>query len=167
MKKIVSLFLCLMILNCALALPAANAESIAEMTFDQLIELRRKINLELFSRPEWQEVTVPQGVYRVGEDIPAGTWTVKCSSAHISDRYSASYCTIEWGQYLDEDGQSISWKGYCDYAQISHPDSKYYEGEMTEYTFTVKNGDYIIIGGSSNAAVFTTYIGKPDLGFKW
>ena len=40
------------------------------------------------------------------------------------------------------------------------------EGYLTEYTFTVKDGDYIVINDAYNKAVFTPYAGKPSLGFK-
>lgn len=165
MKKVITIII-IIVLTLACFPPVGFAKTISEMTFKELIYLRQKINLELFSRDEWQEVTVPHGVYFVGRDIPAGTWTVKCGSAYINDRFSASYCEIEWGEYLDENGHGISGKGYRDYVQISNPESKYYEGEMTEYSFTVKYGDYIIVGDSGNSAVFLTYIGAPDLGFK-
>ena len=47
-----------------------------------------------------------------------------------------------------------------------NPEYKYYEydGSITEYSFSVQDGDYIIIDDAP--AVFTPYQGKPSLGFK-
>lgn len=166
MKKAISLFLCLVILACVLPVPAAKAVKISELTFDQLIELRRKINLELISRPDYQEVTVPQGVYRVGEDIPAGTWTIKCAVSE-KDKTAARRCHIEWGDYLSESGQDIDWiKGDYDSVSVYNPNHKYYEDEPTQWTITLKTGQYVVIDNSASAAVFCTYTRKPDLGFR-
>lgn len=144
---------------------SAFAKTIDEMSFEELLTWRERITQELFSRPEWQSVTVPPGVYQVGRDIPAGTWTVKCSEDNSTNIFM-SECDFSWGEYLDDNGQDIAWDGRWDYVTIYNPSSEYYDGGSTEYTFTCKEGDWIVIDISYAAAVFTTYIGKPNLGFK-
>lgn len=127
------------------------------LSFEELVALKDKINLLIFSSKEWQEVIVPQGVWKVGEDIPAGTWTVKC---HPND-----YCTsVDWGDTLGANGQSIDYwlSKRSDYKGIYNSSSN--PGELHEYTFTVKEGDYIII--DIGRAIFMPYHGKPSLGFK-
>ena len=164
MKKIITAIV-IIILTVYVLPVQATSKKISEMTFDELIKLRQTITMELFSRPEWQEVTVPQGVYKVGEDIPAGTWTVKCASEN-NKNYMMKECDLEWGEHLDESGHGVEWEGRWDVTTIYNPHSEYYDGGQTEYTFTVQDGDYIVIKAAYAPAVFMRYIGKPDLGFK-
>ena len=49
---------------------------VSSLSFSDLIKLQEEINLALWNSDEWQEVTVPAGLYQVGRDIPAGTWVV-------------------------------------------------------------------------------------------
>lgn len=154
----------------ALLLPvAAMAEGIdlSGMSLADLIALREQITMAMWQTDEWQEVTVPQGVWKVGEDIPAGTWTVRCADIGRTD-YMLRYCDLEWGESLHESGRYVNWRGrYDTNIEIYNPNHKEYKGgHMTEYILTVKDGDYIIISGNYNQAVFTPYAGKPALGFK-
>ena len=159
MKKLVALFLAI-VLSAGSAL--AEGIDLSGMSYDELVALKDRINLAMWQSDEWQEVTVPQGVWKVGEDIPAGHWTVKC----ITEK--KCYNTqISWGEALTEGGTSIAWRGRYDIlVTVKNPEYKYYEydGSITEYSFTVQDGDYIIIDDAP--AVFTPYQGKPSLGFK-
>ena len=142
----------------------AQAESfdLSGMTYDELVTLRDQINLAIWNSQEWQEVTVPQGVWKVGEDIPAGTWTIKCANG-------GNRCEISWGEELTENGEAIKSRGrYSLYNYIYNPESRLYTAgdDMIEYTFTVKDGDYIVVAMDEGQALFTPYIGKPSLGFK-
>ena len=138
----------------------AHAEDIdlSGLSYDELVALKNRINLAMWQSEEWQEVTVPQGVWVVGEDIPAGHWTVKCANGW--------YTEVSWGEHLSDSGESISWYGrYSIMNMVYNPDSVLFdEGDLTEYSFEVHVGEYIVI--NSNPAVFTPYTGKPDLGFK-
>lgn len=141
-------------------------EKLDSMTFDELVALHDQINLAIWKSREWQEVTVPHGVWKVGEDIPAGTWTVRCADTGRNS-YMMKECHVSWGEYLSEDGQNVRWRGRYDLVTIYNPNNEdFKEGQLIEYTLTVKDGDYIIIDTSYNKAVFTPYAGKPDLGFK-
>lgn len=106
MKKVISLFLCFVLLSCALVLPSAAAENISDLTFDQLIELRRKIEKEIVSRPEWKEVTVPAGIYKVGEDIPAGVYSIRLPNADGCENFSI--WGVEYENYRDGGGCIMS-----------------------------------------------------------
>lgn len=102
MKNIVSVFLCLVILSCALTVPAARAENVSEMSYERLIQLRQRVDQEIISRPEWKEVTVPAGIYKIGEDIPAGTYSIRLPNADGCENFSV------WGKeyenYIDGGG---------------------------------------------------------------
>lgn len=140
-----------------------KAIDLSGLSFDELVALKTKIDLAIWNSQEWQEVTVPQGVWVVGEDIPAGTWTVTCATEP-----GWRYCYLDWGEVLQSNGQSVAVKSGTryDYKYIYNPNYRYYEigdGD-TSYTFTVRNGDYIVI--KSAPAVFTPYAGQPSLGFK-
>lgn len=145
-----------------------NAEDIdlSRMTYGQLVILKNLINKAMWQSREWQEVTVPQGVWKVGEDIPAGTWTVKCADLGRNS-YMMKECKLSYGQYFDEVRQDIQWKGRYDLLTIYNPNHENYaKGQLTEYNITLYDGDYVVIDSSYNKAVFCTYTGKPSLGFK-
>ena len=74
MKKLIAL---LMII--ALLLPAAvlaDLPDISGLSYDELLELRTKIQLQLFSSKLVDGITVPPGEYIIGEDIPEGSYRV-------------------------------------------------------------------------------------------
>lgn len=162
MKRTIAL---LLVLFCLLPCALADVD-LSGMTFEELMELREQVNQALWASDDWQSVTVPQGVYLVGRDIPAGTWTVECADIN---RYNIwmLYTRISWGEYLDDTAHEIAPKGRNDRSvQVYNPKSeKYSVGFMTQYTFTVQSGDYIVIDAVRAPAVFTPYIGAPDLGF--
>lgn len=157
MKKL-RMIAMILVLSLLLAAPAAaTGIDLSALSWDELIALKAEIGKEQMSRDEWQEVEVPEGVYVVGEDIPAGKWTVKCKTGYLS--------RITWGEKLGENGQSIVYRGVYAAETVYNPDHESYdEGDRTEYTFEVKDGYYIVIEYAS--ATFSPYTGKPDLGFK-
>lgn len=163
MKKLiaVALMFCLLI-------PAAVAEDIdlSKLSFDELVVLRNKCQTEMMKRDTWQEVTVPQGLWEVGKDIPAGTWTIKCSG--IGETNYLLKCTeITISDKLNEYKTDVIYSSMkYESFSVYNPNSEYYDGEATEATITVKKGDYISINIQYNSAIFTPYTGKPNLGFK-
>jgi hypothetical protein len=81
-----------------LTIPCAFSEDVDlfGLSFDQLMDLRNKINVEIISRPEWKEVKVPSGHWRIGDDIPAGAYCIKAANR-------SCYLRI-WGKdYEDRD----------------------------------------------------------------
>ncbi|MBO7251285.1 MAG: hypothetical protein J6V25_01535 [Oscillospiraceae bacterium] len=137
-----------------------NTIDLSDMTYNELVALKDQINLAIWNSQEWQEVTVPQGVWKVGEDIPAGHWTVICAPEWR--------CTcLFWGQVLADSGQSIVYEGrYSISPKIYNPNHKQYKiGDgVTEYSFEARNGEYIDVQYGS--CIFMPYAGKPSLGFK-
>lgn len=75
MKKLITVILILALLLPAAAL--AEIPDISGLSSDELIELSHEIQLMLFSEKLVQGITVEQGKYIVGEDIPAGTYRIE------------------------------------------------------------------------------------------
>lgn len=155
MKKVMTICMTLALVL-ALA-PAAFADvDLSNMSFDELVALKDQINLAIWNSQEWQEVEVPQGVWRVGEDIPAGKWTLRS--------LPKSWTDVEVGQSLDETGSKLN-RPYKADKTIYGPEGNYYsEGNVTEWTVELAAGDLVQI--DYGPAVFTPYAGKPSLGFK-
>lgn len=155
MKKLIAILLIV-----CMAIPFASAEDIdlSGLSYDQLVALKDRINLAIWNSQEWQEVEVPQGLWVVGEDIPAGTWTVKCAIDY--------YSVIRFGDTLEPNGKEIDISNYYSRDEVVSPNYKRYEPgkDLTEATITVKNGDYIHIEYAP--VIFMPYAGKPGLGFK-
>lgn len=74
MKKLVSI---LVLVFLVVSSAAAEDINLSSLSFDQLVQLQSRITMEIMQRNEWQEVTVPAGIYEVGKDIPAGTWSLE------------------------------------------------------------------------------------------
>ena len=157
MKKIICSVIVATLLSCTV--PAAEID-LSGMTYEQLVTLKDQINMAMWNSQEWQEVTVPQGEWIVGEDIPAGHWTIKCvSDAHADDT------VIEWG-FVDSDGIIDFYKPYWS-GFIHNPNNEYYqEGQVTEVEAELEDGMRVLVASYGYPAVFTPYSGKPDLGFK-
>ncbi len=155
MKK---LLCCVMV--CLLMGSVACAEiDLSGMTYEELVALKDQINLAIWNSEEWQEVTVPQGVWKIGEDIPEGHWTITCAGD--------GRATIEYGDELNESGKSLSWFGDIYYSErIYSKESIMYDENSSKVSIDleVKEGNYIII--DSGNVIFTPYTGKPSLGFK-
>lgn len=153
MKRILVMVLVAMMMCCAFA----EGVDLAGMSYDELVALKEQVNLAIWSSEDWQEVEVPQGVYVIGEDIPAGKWTIKA----VEGLSAAIY----WGDTLDESGVSLGYGDiYVGETVYSKAHSYYSEGDTTEVTWEMKDGQYFIV--NNGIALFTPYAGKPDLGFK-
>lgn len=142
-------------------IPFAHAATfdLSGLSYNELVALKDQINIAIWKSQEWQEVTVPQGVWLVGEDIPAGRWTIKTG---------ASYAMITIGTKLDATGKSIDIWGSNFYhsVMVCNPNDRLYDStsDKSEVDFDLKAGTYIII--DSGSVIFTPYAGKPSLGFK-
>lgn len=156
MKRILALVLVLMVLTGTVY---AGSVDLSGMTFDELVALKAQINLAIWNSKEWQEVEVPQGVWKIGEDIPARHWAMKTNA----DWASITVCTAldETGKEADRKNSSVYY-----YEFVRCKDSKYFDekSDLAEMDFDFKVGQYVIIDNGS--LFFTPYAGKPDLGFK-
>ena len=132
-------------------------DSLSDLSYEELIDLKNRINLALWESDEWEEITVPQGLWEVGKDIPAGTWDIACATNEYADVY--------YGDEIAEDGVSLrETERYCHREVVSPGYTDYEEGKsLYRLTVTVENGDYIVIGQSD--VIFTPTEGNPDFEF--
>ena len=157
MKKLIIVALVL-----ALLLPAAalsDLPDISRLSYEELVQLKDQINIAMWKSQEWQEVTVPIGVWTVGEDIPVGHWSIS-----LSPTASARWASIKYCDMLNEAGTDAGNQFFCDiyaYLDVAAPDNDRYPQTID---LDLKPNTYIIIGNAS--VVFTPYAGKPSLGFK-
>lgn len=89
MKKIACLVLALLL---AFGI-VATAEStlnidLSGLSFAELVQLRKEIDILIFGSEEYKEVSVPAGDYVIGEDIPAGVYSLDCKSMAMFEVYS-------------------------------------------------------------------------------
>ncbi len=141
-----------------LIIPFAQAADIEGLSYDELVALKDQINLAIWNSEEWQEVTVPQGIWEVGADIPAGHWTISPTEGH--------WTSVEWTSALEESGAKSDISGYISRERLTSPTYDYYEehSDLPQVAWELTEGTYIIVDYGS--AVFTPYAGKPDFGFK-
>lgn len=81
MKKLLILALVLFLVPAAVH---AELADLSAMSFDDLLTLRDAVNAEIKSRPEWKEVIVPAGEWVIGEDIPAGYYSLSAEKLAIT-----------------------------------------------------------------------------------
>lgn len=74
MKKIIALLLLVSVL---LLFSSAYAEDLSKLDDEQLIALSVAVNSEIIQRNLNKKVKVPTGTYIVGQDIPAGDYTIR------------------------------------------------------------------------------------------
>ena len=154
MKKLFALLLLLIIPASAIA-----EIDLSSMSYDELVALKDQINLAIWNSQEWQEVEVPQGVWLVGEDIPAGHWSI----APVAD-----WASVYIGTVLDESKKDID----IDKSSLFHsvfianPSYKRFKEnvDIPSIDYELSNGTYVIV--NSGDVCFTPYSGKPSLGFK-
>ena len=134
---------------------------IDSMSYDELLQLKERINLAMLNSSEWQEVTVPTGVWEIGKDIPAGKWNLSVSPDSKSKLAFFTYCDRLDSSGLDA-GNMFDCKIYYR-GTLNRKDS-----DNGEYPVSLdvdfKSGTYIIIEYAP--LVFSPPVGKPDLGFK-
>lgn len=132
---------------------------LSDMTYNELVALKDQINLAIWANKKWQKVTVPQGVWLVGADIPIGKWTITCEG---------NYGRVTIGTALNQLGTDIDIAKtefyYVD--TVYSPSYRYFEegSDKTEITVTLKFDTYVVV--DQGDVVFSPYSGKPGLGFK-
>lgn len=152
MKKLLSCVFVIMLLIQSSALAEID---LSGLTFDELVTLKDQINLEMWSREEWQEVTVPQGIWEIGKDIPAGHWTVKAADG--------AQAGLLWGNSMMSDTM-VSPDYWC--WTVTSPTSVMYDENQSrvEIDGEFKDGQFLQV--MDGKAVITPYSGKPSLSFK-
>ncbi len=100
MKRLVCLVLALVCLG---SFAIADSVDLSSMSYDDLITLQKSIVKEIMSRPEWKEVKVPAGTWKVGEDIPAGTYGVSTKGMLVT----MSVYKSESKEFTDLEGMHV------------------------------------------------------------
>lgn len=157
MKRFFTLIIVIVLIVPAFAF--ADLPDLSCLSFDELVQLKEQINLAIWNSQEWQEVVVPIGVWKIGEDIPVGKWTISVPDDSTSEWGSVTYC-----DQLDYSGLAASYDGYIN----RHTALKRSDVNDDEMPFSVdidcRKNTYLII--SYTPMIFRPYTGKPDLGFK-
>lgn len=134
---------------------AADLPDISGLTFDELVELREQLNLAIWQSADWQEVTVPAGTWTIGEDIPAGHWTLTPMDNRI--------CYVVHASALDDTGKKAKRSDTifsCTLISSTHAQKN--DG-LNQIDLDLTDGTFLILDA---AVTVTPYAGKPDLGFK-
>lgn len=151
MRKLITVILIL-----ALILPAAAvAEEDNEfmgLSYIELMGKLGKVERALWACGEWQSVDVPAGVYKIGEDIPAGHWSL--SPTAYDDFY-----VIGYGTKLDITETSIENDAIVGWWNLS---SDYSNTMMHTLDVVLTEGYYLYLG---HKTTFQTYSGKPKPDF--
>ena len=153
MKKLLAF--CLIFL---LSYPAfAEIIDLSGLSYDELVALKDQINIAMWQSEEWQEVAVPEGIWEIGKDIPAGHWTIT-----VKGKGSA---TITYGNRLDRTGKQISYDSSVFYYKIVNGPQNwsFHDGDTNYIDLDLIDGYYIELSGG---VVFTPYTGKPSFTFK-
>jgi hypothetical protein len=134
------------------------ALDLSKLSFQELTDLKDRINLAIWNSREWQEVVVPEGVWQVGEDIPAGHWVISALGANT---------VVRCGTKLDEAKKEVTYGDFYFWKMIHNPDAVVNfnpDNDASEFDIDLPEGCYVSI--ERGRVVFTPYAGKPSLGFK-
>lgn len=154
MKKLFFLFLATLLLFSS---ASADPIDLSGLSFDELVALRDQINLAIWNCQEWQEVTVPAGIWQVGKDIPAGHWSIRVAAEN-------DYFYISCFDKLNEIEKRPDSGARLVQEDIATPGHSAFGKKTPESTdLILEEGWFFKCGGD---VIFTPYAGKPDLGFK-
>lgn len=155
MKKVITILISLALI---LSLPVcAFAEiDLSGLSYDELVELKDRINKAIWESEEWQEVEVPYGIWIVGEDIPAGKWTVTAGDG-CSQRFDI-------GKKLDPTGTEL--ESTDNWWRLRSRNYRLFDAASDIESVTVELAEGMIITIDEGYVTFSPYSGKPSLGFK-
>ncbi|MBR6569173.1 MAG: hypothetical protein IKK75_01845 [Clostridia bacterium] len=89
-KKLLLLLMTIIVLTSA-TFAVAEELDLSQLTFDELIELRTKITLEMQSRPEAEDIVLGVGEYVVGRDLNPGSYYLIYESGNMAPGYVSVY----------------------------------------------------------------------------
>ena len=149
MKKLITIIMIL-----ALLLPAAATADIPDisgLSFSELGQLIREAKKALWACDEWKEVKVPAGVYKIGEDIPAGQWSIQAPSGE--------FVTVGYGSKLDHTGTALDSDSIDYWGNISGSAT---DNSLHQLDIILEDGYYIVFHKS---VLFYPYVKKLDFSF--
>lgn len=98
MKKVICIIIGLLLVLSSVAIAEVD---LASMSFDDLIALQKQLVAEIMSRPEWKEVTVPTGSWKIGDEIPAGTYSISTASIMASIQIWSQEPNSDYNGFID------------------------------------------------------------------
>lgn len=139
------------VLMCAAAFAVASSVAFAEidlsgMKYEELVSLNKQVTQAIMKSNEFEKVTVPRGLYKIGDDIPAGTWVLSSADKGM--------VSITYGTTVDGNSMNMFSRGNT---------NEDLSGEET-WRVTLSDGEYMEI--SYGDVIFTSYTGTNGLGFK-
>lgn len=145
--------------SAVLAAPFARAEiDLSGLSFQELLALSEQVNLALWQSDEWQEVTVPAGMYKIGEAIPAGKWVITAAPGQS--------VFIEYGDAVNNAKTEMdAYKSsFYEHSIVTAPDHWYYShSQVSSMTYELIDGAFILF--EEGSVVFTPFAGY-DFVFK-
>ena len=152
MKKLLCVLLALLILSPVSV--HADENRFASCSLDELYQIRKELNSEIMSRYSWEEVTVPVGFYVIGEDIPAGHWTISYSPG--------TYAHIEYFKETDETGKMVRdlFVNYYNETLCDPENEMATIAKIQEIDLELKEGYYFIV--TYDPVIFKPYTGRPS-----
>lgn len=128
-----------------------------KMSLEDLILIKEDINELISESEEWQEVTVPEGVWEIGKDIPARHWSIRASG-------QKDYLYVSYFDILNDIGKGPGFGAQLFQQDIASAGFQYDGNKFAESVdIDMKSGWYF---KNTGEVIFSPFIGKPDLGFK-
>ena len=127
MKRFALVFLALVLVS-----SPALAVDLDSMSYDELLELSQAVEAKMREMPEWGGVLVPEGVYTVGTDIPAGKYTYST----LSNRVDTYVFSTEEEVLLAVTGNR---SGYL-FCYVARVDKEPFNIDFAENTYINVNG---------------------------
>lgn len=146
MEKILIIIIALINLFSGNSSPEMNID---EMSFSDLITLREEVNSALWGSEELKSVTVPVGVYKIGNEIPVGKWVIR--------PVEGSTAMIIIGTKTKNNGMEIEPPYW--HEQITSPSDSYSKYNKTSEVVVTLESGYISIGQSP--VYFEPYLDEP------
>ena len=150
MKRFLSLLIAAMLVFPCLAFAETD---LSHLSLEELESLRLDVCAEILSRSQWGSVTVPEGFYVIGEDIPSGHWTIKPEPGQ--------YFLIEYFLRTDDTGKRPADILVHDYYtdSVCDPASEMsYVSGVSQIDLDLKEGYHLVI--SYGSAIFEPFTGR-------
>ena len=139
---------------------AGNADNpYTEMNGEEIRKRIDEISELLKASPEYNEIIVETGVWKIGEDIPAGKYEIRPLEGEKTG--------IEYGTRVAEDGLQLDkarsiWATLVDEKNTSYDKTE----DLSVDYWTMEEGDFFAVVREGKPAVLTTYIGREPFVFR-
>lgn len=148
MKKLFALILGIAMAMTAVAVAEEDNEFMG-LSYVELMGKLGKVQRALWACDEWTSADVQAGMYKIGEDIPAGHWTITAAK-------SGDFYTIGYGTKLTVTGTDLDYDSIVGWWNIS---SDYSDSMMHRLDIILEDGYFLQLGHKST---FKPYSGKPN-----